>query len=38
MSYRQVADLLELNAFYADAAEHWEEDEAARRGEAAFWS
>jgi hypothetical protein len=38
MSYRQVQDLLELNAFYADAAAHYDEDEKARKAEAAFWS
>ena len=27
MSYRQVQDLFEINAFYADAAEHYDEDE-----------
>ena len=38
MSYRQVQDLLEINAFYADAAAYYEEDEQARRSEALFWS
>ena len=37
LSYGQVRDLLELNAFYADAASHWDEDEKARKAEAAFW-
>lgn len=38
MSYRQVQDLLEINAFYADAAANYDEDEKARKAEAAFWS
>ena len=38
MSYRQVKDLLEINAFYADAAAYYDEDEKARKAEAAFWS
>lgn len=29
---------MEINAFYADAAEHYDEDEKARKAEAAFWS
>ena len=31
-------ELFEINAFYADAAEHYDEDEKARKAEAAFWS
>lgn len=38
LSYRQVLDLLEINSFYADAASHYEDDEKARKAEAAFWS
>lgn len=38
LSYRQVKDVLELNAFYADAAAHYEDDEKARKAEAAFWA
>ena len=38
LSYRQVRDLLEINGFYADAAAHYEDDEQARKSEAAFWS
>lgn len=38
MSYRQVQDLLEINAFYADASAYYDEDEKARKAEAAFWS
>lgn len=38
MSYRQVQDLLEIHAFYSDAAEHYDEDERARNAEAAFWA
>ena len=38
MNYRQVQDLLEINAFYADAAEHYDEDDKVRKAEAAFWS
>lgn len=38
MSYRQVQDLLEINAFYADASMHYDDDEKARKGESAFWS
>ncbi len=29
---------MEINAFYADAAAHYAEDETARKAEAAFWS
>ena len=38
LSYRQVLDLLEINAFYDDAFAHYDEDEKARKAEAAFWS
>lgn len=38
LDYRQVKDLLEIHAFYADAAANYEDDEKARKGEAAFWS
>lgn len=38
LSYPQVLDLLELNSFYLDAAAHYEDDEKARKAEAAFWS
>lgn len=38
LSYRQVKDLLEINAFYADAAANYEDDRKAAKGEAAFWS
>lgn len=38
LGYRQVCDLLEINAFYADASAHYEDDEKARRAEASFWS
>ncbi len=37
LSYRQVKDLLEIHAFYSDAAANYEDDEKARNGEAAFW-
>ena len=37
LSYRQVKDLLEIHAFYADAAANYEDDEKARKAEAAFW-
>lgn len=37
LSYRQVNDLLEIHAFYADAVAHYEDDEKARKGEARFW-
>ena len=38
LSYRQVKDLLEIHAFYSDAADNYEDDEKARKAEAAFWS
>jgi hypothetical protein len=38
LSYRQVKDLLEINAFYADAAANYEDDQKAAKGEAAFWA
>lgn len=37
LSYRQVNDLLEIHAFYADAVAHYEDDEKARKAEAKFW-
>ena len=38
MSYRQVRDLIEINAFYADAAAHRDEDRRSREAESRFWS
>lgn len=38
LSYRQVKDLIELHAFYLDAAAYYEDDKKAREGEAAFWN
>lgn len=38
LSYTQVQDVLELNAFYVDAAENYEDDEKARAAESQFWS
>lgn len=38
LSYRQVLDLLEINSFYADAAIHYDDDEKARKAEAAFFA
>lgn len=37
LGYRQVKDLLEINAFYADATANYDDDEKAKRAEAAFW-
>ena len=37
LSFRQVKDLLEIHAFYADAVANYEDDEKARKAEAAFW-
>lgn len=37
LGYRQVADLLEIHAYYADAAANYEDDDKARKAEAAFW-
>ncbi len=38
LSYTQVQDVLEINAFYADAAAYYDDDEKARLAEARFWS
>lgn len=38
LSYTQVQDILEISAFYADAADHYDDDELARNAEASFWS
>lgn len=38
LSYAQVTDLLEVHAFYEDAAANYEDDEKARKAEAAFWA
>lgn len=38
LSYAQVQDVLEINAFYADAYAHREDDETARSAESRFWS
>lgn len=38
LSYRQVSDLLEIHAFYADASAHYDDDKKAREAEATFWS
>jgi len=37
LSFRQVKDLLEIHAFYTDAAANYDDDEKARKAEAAFW-
>lgn len=38
LSYTQVQDILEINAFYADAAAYYDDDERSRIAEAQFWS
>lgn len=38
LSYTQVQDILEMNAFYADASAYYDDDERARSAEAGFWA
>lgn len=38
LSYPQVLDLMEIHAFYADAQANYDDDEKARKAEAAFWA
>lgn len=38
LSLPDVKDVMEMHAFYADAAAHMDDDAKARKGESSFWS